>query len=132
MNTVPQELNWVEKRAACTVGQMFNKLCNDFEGDVSAINTVRKLSDNNRFCINPVGDGSTIVIGQPSRFPRVVVKIGVVENEIEVQDGATRSAWRVGIGLNNEGRCTLRLNESTELEQWQFRKKALEGLFFGV
>jgi hypothetical protein len=132
VNTIPQELNWVEKRAACTIGQVFNKLCNDFEGDVSAINAIRNLLDDNRFCINPVGDGSTIVIGQPSRFPRVVVKIGIVQNEIEVQDGTTRSAWRVRIGLNNEGRCTLRLNESTELEQWQFRKKALEGLFFGV
>jgi hypothetical protein len=132
MSTVPHELNWVQIRAACTIEQIFNKLCNDFEGDVSAINAVRNLLHLDRFKIDKVGDGSTIVIGQPSRFPRTVVKIGVVDNEIEVQDDTTRNAWRVGIGLNNEGRCILRLNEKTELEQWQFRKMALENLFFDM
>jgi len=35
------------------------------------------------------------------------------------------------VGLNDEGRCILRLEDMTELEQWQFRKRALESLFFG-
>jgi hypothetical protein len=130
LNAVPRELDWVSRRADCTIGQVFNKLCNEIEGDLSAINTVRNLSNMDRFIMDKVGDGRTIIIAQPSRFPRVVVKIGVVGDEIEVQDDATRSAWRMGIGLNNEGRCVLK-NSDEEIEHWQFRKKALEPLFFG-
>ena len=130
LNAVPQELDWVSTRAACTIGQVFNKLCNEIEGDVSVINTVRNLVDMDRFHIDKLGDGRTIVIGQPSRIPRVVVKVGIVGNEIEVQDDATRSSWRVGIGLNNEGRCVLK-NSDGQMEHWQFRNKALEPMFFG-
>jgi hypothetical protein len=131
LNVVPQELDWVSKRAACTIGQVFNKLCNEIEGDVSAINTARNLVDMDRFFIDNTGDGRTIIIGQPSRLPRVVVKIGVVGNEIEVQDEATQIRWRVGIGLNNEGRCVLRDSDRIEMENWQFRRSTLEPLFFG-
>jgi hypothetical protein len=67
-------------------------------------------------------------------LPRVVVKIGIVGEEIEVRDGAQNKIWRVRVGLNDEGRCLLRHQDGetvTELEQWQFRKRALEGLFLG-
>lgn len=129
LNAVPQELDWVSKRAACTTGQVFNKLCNEMESDVISINAARNFKDN-PFRLETIGNGTTIVIGQ-ANIPRIVVRIGVVGNEIQVQDDATRSAWQVGIGLNNEGRCVLRDGDGLEMEHWQFRKKALEPLFFG-
>ena len=126
---VPPHLNWVSVRAACTIVQVFNELCNEIDSDILDINSARQLKDDNKFQANVIG-GSMVIIGQPARFPRVVVKIGVVGDEIEVQDDSTRSAWRVGICLNNEGRCILKSKE-VEMEHWQFRKKALESLFFG-
>lgn len=130
MSTIPQSLDWVSVRAACTIVRVFNEICNEIDADILEINSARKLTDHNQFRADSLG-GSTIVVGQPSRFPRVVVKIGVVGNEIEVQDDATKSRWRVNISLNNEGRCVLKNNEEGEMEHWQFRKRALENLFFG-
>jgi hypothetical protein len=57
--------------------------------------------------------------------------IGVVDQKIMVRDQATQEQWSVTVGLNNEGRCVLRLEDISELETWQFRKKALDALFFG-
>jgi len=59
------------------------------------------------------------------------VMIGVVEQKIMVQDQATPDRWAVAVGLNNEGRCVLKLEDGSEMETWQFRRRALEGLFFG-
>jgi hypothetical protein len=57
--------------------------------------------------------------------------IGIVGDFVKVCDPIEPQEWRVRVGLNEEGRCILRMEDETKLEQWQFRKKALEGLFFG-
>jgi phage major head subunit gpT-like protein len=115
--TVPQELNWVEKRAACTVGMVFNQLCDEIQKDATSVNTIQQLPEGSQFMAQMHSDGSTIFVAQPNR--------------IVVKEEWRKKTWSVAIGLNNEGRCTLRLDDGTELEQWQFRKMALSGLFFG-
>jgi hypothetical protein len=132
MNNIPKELNWVEKRAACNVGKIFDELCEGIASDVAAINVAKNLHQDFYFVLNSVSIGNAVIVGQLGVNPwpkRVIVRIGIVENEIEVQDGAKNASWRVGIALNNEGRCILRSGDE-ELEQWQFRKRALESLFF--
>ncbi len=128
MSTVPPELNWVEKRAACKVAEVFHQLCIEIGNDIIAINGIKYKEL--YFKQESLRDG-TIVIGQPNRTPRLTVSIGVVDQQITVRDQATPDEWSVRVGLNSEGRCTLKLEDGTELEQWQFRKKALENLFFG-
>jgi hypothetical protein len=127
VSTVPQELNWVEKRAACNIAEMFDKLCLEIQDDIIAINAVKYKEF--YFKQDSLSDGS-IVIGQPKRTPRVTVMIGIVEQKIMVQDQATPDRWSVSVGLNDEGRCVLKLEGGSELETWQFRKKALDALFF--
>lgn len=131
---IPKELDWVAKRAACNIGQVFDELCESIARDVAALNSAKRLHEDYQFVVNPVSVGNTIIIGQlgASTSARVVVRIGIVGEEIEVQDGATNSRWRAAVSLNDEGRCTLRIDGDTQLEQWQFRKKALEPLFFGA
>ena len=131
MSTVPQELNWVEKRASCTIDRVFNQLCDGIKDDVNTVNSVLQLRDYDKFQANMHSSGTTIIIGQPERVPRKRMYVGIVGERIQVSQEWDGNKWDVSIGLNNEGRCILRLDESTELEQWQFRKKALEGLFFG-
>jgi hypothetical protein len=128
MSTIPQELNWVEKRAGCNIVEVFNRLCMEIANDIIAINGIKYKEF--YFKQESLSDG-TIVIGQPNRTPRLTVAIGIVDQKIVVVDQATADRWSVRVGLNNEGRCTLKLEDGTELEQWQFRKKALEELFFG-
>ena len=129
MSMIPQELNWVEKRAACTIARVFNELCDGIMSDVAAIN--KALGPNSLFSADMHSDGSTIFVGQPGRIPRRRVNVGTGHDHIVVVQEWNREQWSASIGLNNEGRCILRLDDGTELEQWQFRKKALEDLFFG-
>jgi hypothetical protein len=132
MSTVPHDLNWVEKRAACTIGRVFNEICDGIDEDVRAINEARNLFGDFQFQADLHTERTTVFVGQPGRVPRVRVLVGIVDNQIEVRNEVTKETWRVSIGLNNEGRCSLRLADNSELEQWQFRKMALEGLFFEV
>jgi hypothetical protein len=135
MNTIPQELNWVEKRAACTVAEVFHQLCEGVMRDVDAVNVARRLPTEERFKVDPLTDGTTIVIGQLGQTPRIVVRIGIVHDQIMVShQPISEPDWSAKVSLNDEGRCTLRTTDDekkAELEQWQFRKKALAGLFFG-
>ena|ERR1700733_12986531 len=136
MNTIPLELNWVEKRASCTVAKVFNQLCDGIVSDVAIYNSVRQLSENLRFRADMHSSGTTIYVANPSSIPRARLAVGVVQNQIIVHEEWNGKKWGVTIGLNDEGRCTLRLKsddgKETELEQWQFRKKALEELLFEV
>ena len=132
MSTIPQELNWVEKRAACTLASIFNQLCEGIKEDVQAINLVRRVTEDNHFQADMHSSGTTIIVGQPNIVPRKTVYVGIADGRISVYQEWDKRRWTVSIGLNDQGRCTLRLDDVTELEQWQFRKKALEGLFFGV
>jgi len=132
MVTIPQELNWVEKRAACTIAKMFNQLCDGIMVDVAILNTVMSLGIDDRFLANTLSDGMAMAVGQPNRMPRFLTHIVVEGNRIVVRHQPAREQeWFVTVGLNDQGRCILRLTDNTELEQWQFRKKALESLFFG-
>jgi hypothetical protein len=129
---IPQELNWVEKRAACTAPEVFHQICEGVIGDAAAVNAVRQLPVDAMFKVDTLHDGVTIVVGQLGRSPRIVVRFALIDNRIMVtHHPASKPEWYAAVSLNNEGRCTLRLEDSTELEQWQFRKKALEGIFFG-
>jgi hypothetical protein len=130
MSAIPQVLNWVEKRAACTVAAVFNQLCDGIIDDVEAINSVRQLDDDDRFSADMHSGGTTIFVGQSNRIPRMRLTIGVASNRIEVRQEWDGVTWFASVGLNDEGRCILRFDDK-EWEQWQFRKKALEGLFFG-
>lgn len=129
MNIIPQELNWVERRVACTVATVFNELRTGIESDIAAINATKPLSE--QFSANPLQSGMGIVIGQPRRVPNRRVLVALSDHNIEVRHEAKGTNWSAIVGLNNEGRCILRLEDGAELEQWQFRKRALEGLFFG-
>ena len=131
MNTVPQELDWVEKRAVCTIGKVFNQLCDGIRTDTASLNAIRHSPQDSQFSAEMLSDGVTITVGQLNRIPRARVFIGARENRIIVTQEWDRKEWSGTVGLNNEGRCIIRLEDKTELEQWQFRKKALEGLFFG-
>jgi hypothetical protein len=127
------EFDWVKSRADCTLMEVFNQLCETIEGDVKTINSLRKLSeaDDSFWRADMSEDGAAIVVAQPKRIPRAKTVMAFAQNRIDVrQDWNGGEEWSATVGLNDQGRCILRLKDGTELEQWQFRKRALEGLFF--
>jgi hypothetical protein len=131
MNGTPQELNWVEKRSACSVEQVFRELQNGIESDVASLNAIRRYAPDNRFIAQLTSDGRVLIVAQEGvSGPRV--KFFTLDGKIEVRDEVTSKRLLAALTLNNEGRCKLKLEDGMELEQWQLRKMALEGLFFGV
>lgn len=131
MSTIPQELDWISKRAECSAIQMFNELLKGIRDDVATYNRVKDIPEQNIFAAEMTRDGTSVAIGQYGNVPRARVLIGVVREKIVVQDDAKQTKWSAEVKLNREGRCVLRLEDGEEVEQWQFRKRALEGLFFG-
>jgi hypothetical protein len=131
MSTIPQDLNWVEKRASCSATQLFYELRNGINNDIAVFNLFKKLPSDQQFAADMTSDGTTICVGQHGIQVRPIVYVGFAENKIVVRDMVKQLNWSAEAKLNQEGRCILRLEDGTELEQWQFRKKALEGLFFG-
>lgn len=61
---IPQELNWVDKRAACTAAEVFNLLCDGIEQDVLAFNSVKRVSENDEFRADVDPAGTKIVVGR--------------------------------------------------------------------
>lgn len=129
-NNIPQELNWVELRAACSAERLFVELQSGIENDVAAINRVGNVEPDSqyRFMAQATTDGRVFVVRQAGGGPRV--KLGVHKGRIFVEDEATPSKWSARVTFSNEGRCRLKLDEGDEIEQWQFRKMALHNLFF--
>lgn len=106
---------------------MFNRLCLEIQDDIKAVNAIKYKE---LFYTQEFTRDGTLVIGQPRVTPRVTVSIGIVDQRIQVVDRATPSEWSARASLNDEGRCVLELEDGLELETWQFRKKALDALFF--
>jgi len=124
-------LDWVAKRAACNLAAIYHQLCLEIDNDIIAVNALRDDKEMH-FRRDSLADGS-IVIGQPQRIPRVTVTIGIVDQTILVRNQAAQEQWSAMVGLSNECRCVLRLvQDKSELETWQFRKKALDALFFVI
>lgn len=127
---IPQDLNWVEKRASCSAGSMFADLQAGIENDVATINRVTTSAPDNpyRFMTQLTSDGKTLVVGQAGGGPRV--KLSAYQGRIWVQDEINQLKWSARVTFSNEGRCLLKRDDGSELEQWQFRKMALHDLFF--
>jgi hypothetical protein len=128
-NKAPRELDWVEKRATCTAEAMFLQLANGVQVDVKARNAI---GNDGNFAAEFSGDKRALVIGETGAWARKErVRIFPLGRNIEVRDEICGAAFSAEVFLNDEGRCKLRLKDGIELEQWQFRRLALEALFFG-
>lgn len=135
MSTIPQELNWVQKRAECSAEKVFRELQIGVENDVAAANEAKRLAGNffpdTRLATKLTADGRVFVVAQINiAGPRVVFFLH--DKKIQARDEVRSATWTATLALNDEGRCKLKIEEDDRLlEQWQFRRLALEGLFFG-
>lgn len=135
MITIPQQLDWVAKRAQCTAAGVFKDLWDAVRGDVDAINTARELTGLSVFKAKMVRPDEMSVCQTDVPLAPITL-FSLSGDRIVVTPGlAGREPWSARVGLNDQGRCTLRFevgSEKIELEQWQFRKRALEEIFFEV
>ena len=121
-------LDWVKARAACSIAVVFKELELGAREDVDSFHeaapndrtlAVVTSEKGNRFSVTRSGD------------TQLSVDFALTGGRITATD-ARRPKWSVNatLTLNDAGECRL-LVDGKELEQWQFRRKALESLFFG-
>ena len=126
MNEVPDELDWVSRRDECSAAKVFRQLQAGIENDVSAV--IR--TSPGEFGTTLTHDGRTFVVAEKRvTGPRVVFFIS--GEKIEIRDEVSGVNRTASLTISNSGRCVMSV-DGLELEQWQVRKMALEGLFFGV
>jgi hypothetical protein len=126
-------MNWVNERAKCSLGQMFEQLKADVQSDIDA---------RNKCFAQNVGFSFKMISSQSNRF--AVLKDYANETfanrsilfmldsrGIKVTNPANNNAeiLNATITFNDLGECRFKVN-GKERESWQLRKEALEDLFF--
>jgi hypothetical protein len=129
---IPPTFDWVNARARCTVQEAFKELEQGVQVDVEAANALVTTGDPLRFSITKSFATHFTVnrIDDPVRSQGRAIDFVWSDNKIEVCNQNNQLLHAATLTLTNEGRCKLRVGDE-ELEMWQFRRMALEKLFFG-
>lgn len=136
--------NWVKLRAECSAFQMFIRLRKGVEEDVKVRN--EQLGEKSRIVFKVIADNGTFGVCRdikgtlPSPTRRPVPALGLSDwldfswdqSGIYVKDKDGKSISDSALTLTDELECKLKLKTGEELSEWQFRKRVLEDLFFGL
>jgi hypothetical protein len=120
---------------------MFTKLRHEIEGDVSGRD--ERLSESQKsngviFSVDDTDDG-TFAVYRKGPGLAGSVSLGVIGDSIKAIDAIGAEIMVATIGMNDNGRCMLRVPKADssgritgycEIETWRFRKKTMESLFF--
>lgn len=117
----------VKERAACTLEKVFRQLYDGVEEDVKVANATFQAGT----LFQVVAADSKAFTVRRGETIKPVVRFMLEEKRIVTSSDISNEELQFSVGLSDEGRCQLRQN-GQEFEQWQVRKMALEGLFFGL
>lgn len=125
------DFNWVEAFASCSLSTVFHRLRLEIEADVEARNKLRGERPFYSFAIGSnQGNVFSVVLsgnGLTSRW----VDFRLTEKSIRVSDESGNCTLEVTLTLNDDGQCRLKTKDR-QYEFWQFRRLALEHLFFEI
>lgn len=124
------EFDWVNACANCSIGLLFEQLKAQVEKDIDARQALSKGPPYYYGFRFKVENDTIIALIEGQRLHRSVT-FRLSGNAIEVIGGDGQLLFSGTTTLNNDGDCQLRVS-GDELELWQFRKKALEDLFFTI
>jgi len=138
---IPKELDWVTERANCTAYTVFKKLQLEVEKDVKARQSRIVAHEGARqiaFRFDVSAELSFAVLREGNGVSSAVF-FRLDDETIIVRDGINHTVMSAGLMLNDAGECVLRVSEpatdptkEVELRSWQFRRRALERLFFDI
>ena len=120
-----EDFNWVEKRCACSVADVFIALIKEVEID-TATRHAQSAGLQVGFRFQSYGNRKFVVY-RSSMDHSTEVEFVCKDKGIHAKGNKLNLVATVGI--NDQGECRLRIGEE-ELENWQFRKRVLEALFF--
>jgi len=114
----------------CSPTEVFQRLKLDVKADAEA-RTRYLLDHNGTYGFTAISNGRSISVfiqgGGVTPGPSVVFT--QTEDGISVHDEADNLIFDATLTLSDKGECRLKV-DGLELESWQFRKLALEDLFF--
>jgi hypothetical protein len=128
---IPEHFAWVRARNQCSVPHIFKEIEQGVREDVEAAQSLVPPREEIKFSVAQTTTKrfSAIRVDDPMRGISSSRDFVCSRDQIEVYDGH-QLLYSASLTLNNEGKCRL-LVEEKELTQWQFRRMALEKLFFG-
>ena len=122
-----ENFDWVTARELCSAIKVFEQIKLEIKDDVDTRNKLitpksayifRFLANNDRYTVLKEGD----------RIYETVT-FELADQLIHAKDKNDKILLEASLTLNDEGECRLKINDQ-ERELWQFRKMALERLFF--
>jgi len=124
------DFDWVSARSACCAVSMFESLKREVEKDV--IRRVESSKDSptpkTEFAFKPNGDSFAVIAKMGPAHHTVAFAIEAGERIVVTIDD--RALLESSVTLCDDRICRLKIKDGTELERWQFRRRALEDLFF--
>ncbi|MGA8143003.1 MAG: hypothetical protein WB987_03830 [Candidatus Acidiferrales bacterium] len=123
-------VDWVTARSKCSMGIIFEKLRKQVEEDVAIRQKIQQESANRyyAFKFSDTGKDSFSVLVEGNRIYGTV-RFDWIDSAIHVSNRDGKQLLMATLTLNLEGECRIKINDQ-EYEMWQFRKMALESLFF--
>jgi predicted polyphosphate/ATP-dependent NAD kinase len=123
-----QEFRWVKAQQACSPFEVFKLLQIGCQKDAEDRREIALAAgDPVGFKVTP-GGTEFLVLREGNRISSSVL-FKWDANGIVVYDAEDRLMLRASLVVNDEGECRLKV-EKEELTFWQFRKRALQDLFF--
>lgn len=123
------DFDWVNARAECSLVAAFIRLEKSIKDDTAAAN--QHFKDHRKFGVVTLQDGNSFSVYEDVQPPRHI-SFKLSESRISVVrrcDGGENIQFSATLTINKDKQCRF-LVAGEELEEWQFRKKALEPLFF--
>ena len=95
----PEELDWVQVRADCTLTAVFEKLAAQVREDIDRVNALRSIK------FEVTRNGAYLVIFQKDTGNRRSVTILCADSSIIVKDSADKIISEATLAINDEGKC---------------------------
>ena len=121
--------SWVRARAECSVQAAFNRLKLQIQDDVHQRKALRSSSESERLNFNLVSNGKSFTVGRVEQNSHKSLTFIMTERGVSVIDDHDKPIIEGTVTLGDDGQCRLKVS-GRDLEFWQFRRAALEELFF--
>lgn len=123
-----EDFDWVEARSKCSLFAIFQKLKLQLRSDVERIQSLRPPDCHYGFRFTEHGPSATVLV-EGNKIHESVTFL-LVNGAIETRDSNDNKNLTATPTLSDDRECRLMVS-GKERELWQFRKMALESLFFG-
>ena len=126
----PASFDWVRARSECSLQHVFKELENGVRGDVESVKSLPIPGSTIRYSVTASERGRLFVVRAETddSFTDSVDFI-LANGAITAQDDDGKFRHTATLTLDNEGKSKLMVGNDA-LDQWQFRRMALEKLFF--